>query len=575
MTEPGARTLPGRTRRRFRPSPTSVLLVGLLLLLALTSALPLARLLLRGLAPEAYGWVLESSQSLRALANTLRTSIAVAILATGAGAVLAFLLERFRIPAKVLLRVLIMLPLAVPPHILALAWLSWAGPRGIFSRFISGLFGTDGVPWTLYGEGGIILLLAVFALPVTYLTMAAGLSRVPASLEEAAQLDGATPVQTARFIVLPLLRPHLLAGMMLAFLAAAGNFGITALLGIPGRFSTLPTLIYQRVTSFATGGLGHAAALALLLAVVAAVALGAQYMLNRGAQPVETHLRRRVPAPLTGPGRLLVPFVWACALFMAVGPFAALILTSLSRAYGLPMSLESLDFRHYAFVLTELQSFPRALANSLMLATASSVIAAGLAVLLGYVLLKLRRSTWLQLMVDLPYALPGIVFGLAMILAWLPSPVPGLRLYGTIWLLGIAYVGHYLAFALQPVGAAWRQVDPQLEEAAQLDGAGLFQTVRWVFLPLLAPTVVVATLLVFLNAVSEISLSALLAGSGTETLGWLIYGLEQAGTGQQAAALSVVLLVILAVVAALAWAVRSWAAAAQTLRRPGASAGFR
>lgn len=546
---------PARNLRRRILSPIGIALMGLLLFLAFSSALPLGRLLLRGLTADALGWVLENSQSLRALGNTLRVSVLVSLLATGFGTMLSLLLERFRVPGGSALRVMIMLPLVVPPHILALAWLSWLGQRGHLSRLLADLFGLERVPWSLYGEPGIVLLLTVFALPVAYLTVAAGLSRLPANLDEAAQIEGAGAWQIMRFITLPLLRPHLLAAMMLAFLAAAGNFGITALLGIPGRFITLPTLIYQRVTSFASGGLGHAAALALLLALVASAALLVQYRLNSRSSQVESQLERRRKLPLSGSWRWLTALVWLASLLMAVGPFVALVLTSLMRAYGLPLELASLDLRHYQFVLTELQSFPRALGNSLLLATLASIIAAGLATLLGYVLLRLRRGSWLlQLLVDLPYALPGIVFALSLILAWLPSPLPFVRVYGTLWLLGIAYVGHYLAFALQPIQAAWRQLDPRLEEAAQLDGANLLQTIRWVLLPMLAPTVAVATLLVFLSAVSEISLSALLAGSGTETVGWLIFGLEQAGTGQQAAALSVVLLLLLGVVALLAWA---------------------
>ena len=538
--------------------------MGLLVLLAVTSALPLGRLIQRGLSAEGLSWLTGSSQAVRALFNTLRSSLVVAVLATVSGAVLSLLIERHRVPGRRLLRITIMLPLVVPPHILALAWLSWLGTTGLLSRFIASLFGWERVPWTLYGEAGIVLLLTVFALPVAYLTISAGLRRLPANLDEAAQIEGAAPHQVARFITLPLLRPYLLAAAMLAFLAAAGNFGITALLGIPGRFSTLPTLIYQRVTSFASGGLEHAAAVSLLLLLVAVVVLLVQYFLNRDSTEVETQLEQLPLAPLGPGGRALALSVWIAALFMAVGPFVALLLTSLSRAYGVPLTLANLDLRHYQFVLTELSSFPRALSNSFLLASVAAVIAAGLATLLGYVLVRLRRgAALLQLLVDLPYVLPGIVFALAMILAWLPSPIPGLRLYGTIWLLGLAYVGHYLAFALQPVQAAWRQLDPKLEEAAQLDGANLFQSVRWVLLPMLAPTVVVATLLVFLSAVSEISLSALLAGSGTETLGWLIFGLEQAGTGQQAAALSVILLLVLAIVAALAWLVQKWAASAQ------------
>jgi iron(III) transport system permease protein len=187
-------------------------------------------------------------------------------------------------------------------------------------------------------------------------------------------------------------------------------------------------------------------------------------------------------------------------------------------------------------------------------------VAAVVALALGYVLLRLgARGTALQLLVDLPYALPGIVFALALVLTWLPSPIPGLRLYGTVWLLGLAYVGHYLAFALQPIGAAWRQLDPALDEAARIDGAGTLQAMRYVLLPVMLPTVVVAGLLVFLNAFSEISLSALLAGARSETLGWLVFGLEQAGDTNRAAALSVVLVAVLGALGLLVATLRRWA----------------
>lgn len=557
IARPASKSARSWRRRIF--SPTGFTLVGLLLFLAFSSALPLGKLLARGATADAFGWVLENSQSLRALGNTVRVSLAAALLATGFGTLLSLLLERFRVPGGPVLRLTIMLPLVIPPHILALAWLSWLGQAGYLSRLVANVLGLERVPWSLYGEPGIVLLLTVFALPVAYLTVSAGLKRLPGNVYEAAQLEGASSWQITRHIVLPLLRPHLLAALMLTFLAGAGNFGITALLGIPGRFITLPTLIYQRVTSFASGGLGQAGALAILLGLAATVALLVQYRLNRDSTHFETNLDQFHKLPLSGTWRWLAVLAWLAALLMAVGPFLALVLNSFMRTYGLPLELASFDLRHYRFVLTELQSFPRALGNSLLLATVASAVTAGLATLLGYVLLRLKRAAWaLQLLVDLPYALPGIVFGLSMILAWLPSPLPFVRVYGTLWLLGIAYVGHYLAFALQPIQAAWRQLDPKLEEAAQLDGANLLQSIRWVLFPMLAPTVLVATLLVFLNAVSEISLSALLAGSGTETLGWLIFGLEQAGTGQQAAALSVILLLILGVAGLLAYGLGRW-----------------
>lgn len=542
-------------------SPAGLALAGLLVLLAFTSALPLLRLVQRALDPAALGWLLENPQARRAIQHSLRVAAWVSVFATLAGAVLVFLLERLALPGRRGLRLLLLVPLIVPPQILAIAWLGWAGPAGILTRWVRGAFDLAAPPWTLYGEGGIVLLLTVFALPVTYLTLGAGLTRVPKSLEEAARLDGAGLLAVGTRILAPLLRPYLLAAAMLAFLAALGNFGIPALLGIPARFLMLTTLVYQRVTSFASGGFAQAAALALVLAVPALFALWAQQRLNRRADALDTQLEAPHRYPL---GRWRWPLAGAVWFLvgglMTLGPFGAMVLTSLVRAVGVAPTLDNLDFRHYAFVLTRLEAFPRALTHSLLLAGGAAALAALIALGLGYVLVRSgRRGVALQLLVDLPYALPGIVFALALVLAWLPSPIPGVRLYGTIWLLGLAYVGHYLAFALQPIGAAWRQLDPALEEAARIDGAGTLQAMRHVLLPVMAPTVLVAGLLVFLNAFSEISLSALLAGSRAETLGWLVFGLEQGGDTNRAAALSVVLVAVLAVLGLVVAGVRRWA----------------
>ncbi|TVR90929.1 MAG: iron ABC transporter permease [Trueperaceae bacterium] len=544
-------------------SPAGLALAGLVAVLLFTNALPLWRLVERAIDVDALRWLVENPQARRASVHSLRVSTLTAVLATGLGAMSVFLLERLALPGRRGLRLLLLIPLIVPPQILTIAWLGWLGPAGTVTRAAQSLIGAPRPPWTLYSEWGIVLLLTVFALPVAYLTLTAGLQRLPRSVEEAARIDGANVLTLGLRVVAPLLRPYLLASLVLTFLAALGNFGIQALLGIPARFITLPTLIYQRITSFSAGGFAQAAALALLMAIPALFVLWLQVRLNRRSDAVESQLDTPLRYPL---GRWRWP---AAALawtllggFVTLGPFVSMLLTALTRAYGLPPRLENLDLRHFTFVLMELDAFPRALQHSLLLAGGAAVIAALMALALGYVLTRSgQRGIPLQLLVDLPYALPGIVFALALVLTWLQSPIPGLRLYGTVWLLLLAYVGHYLAFALQPLGAAWRQVDPSLEEAGRIDGASTLQVLRHVLLPIMAPTVLVAALLVFLNAFSEISISALLAGSRAETLGWLVFGLEQAGNTNQAAALSVVLVAILGVLGLVAAGVRRWARA--------------
>jgi iron(III) transport system permease protein len=561
LTQPAERARP--RGHRPRAAAAGIALAGIVLVLVLTNVLPLLRLVERALDATALAWLWEHPQARRAAANSLRVSTLVAVIATAVGAALVFLLERLELPGRRALRLLLLVPLVVPPQILTIAWLGWLGPAGAVTRVAQGLLETPRPPWTLYGEGGIVLLLVVFAVPVAYLTLAAALGRVPRGVEEAARIDGAGLATLAGRILFPLLRPALLAAFVLSFLAALGNFGIQALLGIPARFPTLPTLIYARITSFASNGFSQAAALALLMAVPAVLALLLQGVLARRDATLESDLatparyalrRSRIPLALS---------LWLVVGGVAtLGPLLALLATASTRAYGMALRPEHLTTRHFEFVLFGLDAFGRALQHSLLLSGGAAVITATMAVGLGYALTKLGpRGALLRLVIDLPYALPGIVFALALILVWLRSPIPGVQLYGTLWLLLVAYVGHYLAFALHPVHAAWRQVDPALEEAARLDGAGTLQLVVHVLLPVVAPSVAVAALLVFLNAFTELSLSALLAGSRTETLGWLVFGLEQAGSTNQAAALSCLLVAVVGMLGLVVAGVRRWAKA--------------
>lgn len=552
---------PARTRRtaRRRGHPVLPWLAGVSLILLLTNIYPLLTLLTRafggaaGVSLAHFRWLLETARVHSALRNSLYVSGSATLLALGLGLILAVLTVKTDLPGKQLIRTLFLAPLIIPPQILALAWLQWAGPVGYLQQALRWLLQRQGRLWSLYGPGGIVLLLTIFVLPIVYLTLASGLSRQPRQTEEAARIDGANVLQVWLYITLPLLRPYLGAAAALAFLGALGNFGIPALLAIPARYATLPTLLYQEVIGFSSGGFGRASALALLFGLPALVFLAVQrYLLrhDRGLEPAS----ERAIYPLGRLGWLLSAALMLATALLVVGPLIAMALTALLRAYGLPPTPANLTLRHFYFVLFELTRARRAALHSLSLASGAAVIGAGLAVILGYSFTRLkgRWLTLLRLAVDLPYALPGIIFALSLILVWLPSPLPGINLYGTVWLLLVAYLGRFLAFALQPLQAAWLSLDHSLEEAASIDGASLMQSFRYVLLPLVAPAATAAVLLVFLQALAELTLSALLAGSGAETLGWLVFGLEQGGFSNQAAALSTLLLIALLAVAALA-----------------------
>jgi iron(III) transport system permease protein len=536
-------------------------LMGVAVILAFTHVYPLLMLMQRalsregGISLENIRWLLETPRVHLALRHSLWVSAASTALALMGGLVLAVITTQTDLPGRGILRVLFLSPLVIPPQVLALAWIQWAGPVGYLQQGLRSVLGRQGALWSLYTPGGIILLLSLFTLPITYLTLVAGLSRIQKQTQEAARLDGANLLQVWLYITLPLLRPYVGAAAVLAFLGALGNFGIPALLAIPGRYITLPTLLYQEVINFSSDGFGRSAALAMLFGLPAILFLGVQQQgrFQEGLDPTHESPQRYCLG--------WIRWLWSgillgITLLVIVGPLFAMASTALLRAYGLPLVWSNLTLEHFRFVIFDLDRARRATVHSLGLASGAALLSSSVAVILGYALTRLKTPLLgvLSLIVDLPYALPGIIFALSLILVWLPSPLPGLTLYGTLWLILIAYLGRFLAFALQPIQAAWRSLDTSLEEAASMDGADIIQSFRYVLLPLITPALTAAMLLVFLQSFAELTLSALLVGSGTETLGWLVFGLQQGGYTHQASALSTLLvLTLFALAAGIHW----------------------
>jgi iron(III) transport system permease protein len=182
-----------------------------------------------------------------------------------------------------------------------------------------------------------------------------------------------------------------------------------------------------------------------------------------------------------------------------------------------------------------------------MLAATAAIMLVVVSVPLGYSLAA-RRGALLRavsFVAELPYAVPGVVLAIAMILCLLrPLPLLGVSLYSTIWIILVAYLSRFLLLALRPVTNALRQVDPSLDEAARMSGARFARRMATVIMPLVAPSAIAGGMLVFLMAFNELTVSALLWSSGAETVGVVLFSLEQAGEAVSAAAVAVIAVVV-------------------------------
>ena len=469
------------------------------------------------------------------LRHSLTVSTASAICGTALGTALAWLVGRTDLPGRRVWDIIVLVPYMIPPFIGAIAWVYLLSPVGYLNQIWMALTGSSEPLAVIYGPAGIVFVLTLYGYPIAYASMRGVLDRMNPALEEAARISGARPWHLLWEITLPLMLPGILAGGLLLFMSSLANFGIPAVLGFPARYFVLPTKIYATILNFGMPfNLQIAAALSMWLVVIAGVLLWVQRLiLRRGRFVVVTGHATGVHRVALGAWKW--PVGVGLALFTVVSvilPLGAILLTAIIRAYGLPPTLENLSLQHFATAFTGIPKVHRAFLNSLLLSGAAATAIVVLAVGIGYLIarVRIRGAQVLELIVTIPYAVPGTVVALAMILTWLrPVPLLGVQLYNTIWIILLAYIARFLVFGVRTVMAGLNQVHESLEEAARISGSTGPQAFRDIVLPIIRPSLAAGWFLVFIPAMAELTLSILLFSAGNETLGVVVFGLHEEG----------------------------------------------
>lgn len=533
-----------------------LMLCGLAFFVICLSALPLGRLLLEGVAPggdpglDVAREVLSSRSTWLATQRSMVTGIGGAVISVILGSVFALLVALTDIRAKGPLVFCFMIPMMIPPQITALSWIQLFGPSSALLNAL-GIAPPLGSPHPMYSQEGIILLLGVQHAPLVFLALRAGLRSLPREMVEAARISGSGRLRVMFDVVVPLMTPPLIAGGALAFVSAIGNFGIPAMLGTPISYTTLPVLIYQRLSGFGPSIISEVAILSIIIGVIALTGLLVQsWMLSRrdyrtiGApsRTLDLTLGRLRPAAESG--------CWMVIAMILIAPLLALVATSLVSAYGVRLGFETATLEAYREVIFRQEVTGRAFRNSFILAGGAAIVLMFVAIPLGY-FIAWRRSgmtRFLDIAAETPYALPGVVLAIACILIFLkPIPLLDISIYGTLWIIFAAYLGRFLTLGLRPVISAFIQTDRSLEEAAQSSGAGFLMRLRSAIAPAIAPSAAAGAILVFMTAFNELTVSALLWSSGTETLGVVVFNLDDGGYSVLASAVAVLAVIAILV----------------------------
>jgi iron(III) transport system permease protein len=450
--------------------------------------------------------------------NTAEVTVIATVLAVLFGFTLAWILTRTAIPGRALIERLLELPYYMTPLVGALAWGILAGPKTGFINQLVHLTGYGGDVVNVYSASGIAWVMALFEGTVAFVMISATMKSMDPSLEEGARVMGAGRLRVILTVTLPMVAPGVLSACVFVFAEMLGAFAAAFVLGIPGRFFVITTEIWEATLSYPPD-YGRASALGLSLFLVMFVTLWiARRMTRRGAYATISGKGFRPKAVDVGRTKwALLAVCWGYIALAVVLPLAALLLTSFQRFATVMLSQSQFTLANYKTAM-QMGTLGLAFRNSLLLGFCVACLGTLITFGLAWVVHRSRTPGrgLFEYVAMFPQAVPRMVFGLGLLWAWINIPIP---IYGTLWLLGIAYITVFLPLGMRTLAGVMLQVDKSLEECAEVCGASWLMRIRTVTLPLLRPGLTATWLLLFIASVRELGVSIFLMGPNSKVIG--------------------------------------------------------
>ncbi len=493
---------------------------------------------------QAYG----TGENYRLFFTSLQFATGTACFAFVIGTTLAWINERTNTPFKGLVFALSLIPLVIPSILFTVAWILLASPQiGIVNLVLQSSLGLGQPPFNVYSLPGMIWVDGLHYSPMAFLLMTAAFRAMDPSLEESATMSGAGVLQVVRRVTLPMTWPAVVATILILFIRAIEAFEVPALLGLPVGIEVFTSAIYQAVHRYPSQ-VGLASAYAAALLVITSVGVyfvsrlsshGSKYatMTGKGFRPRQIDLGRWrwFTAAL---------FVGYFLLIVAL-PFAVLLWSSFQRFYTVPSmeALQNLTLDPYRFIL-DYPNLWRTVWNSVLLSFAAATIVMLVTSVICWIVVKTQiRGRWLlDNVASLPIVFPGLVLGLAIMIFYLNVDV---GIYGTIWIMLIAYVTRFMPYGLRYSTASMVQIHKELEESAAMSGASWTATFRRVILPLLKPGLLAGWIYVMIVSIRELSTSILLYSPDTQVISIVIWELWENGQYVELSALGVLFIIAL------------------------------
>jgi iron(III) transport system permease protein len=495
-----------------------------------------------------YAAAYSSVQTAKLFLNSLVFAAGTAAFSLIVGTALAWMNERTNTPFKRLFFGLALVPLIIPGILFTISWIMLASPKiGIFNLMLQHWFSTDYVFFNAYTMWGMIWVDGLHYSPMAFLLMTAAFRSMDPALEESAAMSGANLWQVVWRITLALSWPAIFAILLILFVRAIESFEVPALLGMPAGIFVFTSAIYEAIHRYPSQiGLASSYGVTLLLLTSGGVwfqsrlsASGQRYstVTGKGFRP------RRIDL---GHWRYFTAAIFIVYFLLIVAaPLLVLLWSSVQKYYSVPSmaALANLTLDPYRFILNH-PTFARALWNSLLLCLGSATIIMLVTAVICWIVVKTRiRGRWLlDNLASLPIVFPGLVLGLSIMVFYLNADV---GIYGTIWILLIAYITRFMPYGIRYNTASMLQIHKELEESAAMSGASWGSTFVRVVLPLLKPGLIAGWIYIAIVSLRELSSSILLYSPGTEVVSIMIWELWENGQYVELSALGVMLIVLL------------------------------
>ena len=496
----------------------------------------------------------------RVLPNTAVVGIGTVAVVLFFSVPLAWLLHRTNVPLRELWTTLIAVAVIVPGFLKAMGWILLLSPKiGLINKFLMGLFGLEQAPFSITNVWGIAFVQGLMLTPTMFFLLAGPVRSMDPSLEEAAQVSGATLWKTMRRVSLPVLWPAILGGAIYVLMTAISIFEVAALLGGIGATPVLATELFLNTTPIGSEGAipryGMAGVYGLLIAIPSLIALfyyrrvierGHRYAVvtGKGYRPRDFDLGRCRYLGLL--------FVLFYLLLAVVLPLLMLLWASLLPRLAMPSveALSLVSLKRYWGIMDIIGGYG-VIANTVVLVVATPTVVLFFSFMISWVVVRTR--VWGRGMMDtiamLPHAIPGLGFAFALTVVAIIAAkwVPWLPLYQTLGVIILANAVNRLSYATRITNAALLQVGRELEESAQVCGARRLGTMWWVMVPLIRPSLVFGGLWTGLLVFREISMALMLSGPNNQVLSVRIWAKWESGALSEASALGVVMVLVMGI----------------------------